>query len=54
MSYMMRVRGWDERAILFDDDHDDARPVRSAEQLDWPRLASYLREHAAALGMCPV
>jgi aminoglycoside phosphotransferase (APT) family kinase protein len=28
---------------------DDVRPVRSAEQLDWPRLASYLREHATAL-----
>ena len=31
--------------------HDDVRPVRSAEQLDWPRLASYIREHATVLGM---
>lgn len=27
---------------------DDARPVRAAEQLDWPQLAAYLREHLAA------
>jgi aminoglycoside phosphotransferase (APT) family kinase protein len=26
----------------------DARPVRAGEQLDWPRVAAYLREHLAA------
>jgi aminoglycoside phosphotransferase (APT) family kinase protein len=27
---------------------EDARPVRSGEQLDWPRLADYLRAHLRA------
>ena len=32
-------------------DAPDARPVRPTEQLDWARLAAYLREHLAACGI---
>jgi len=37
---------------------EDTRPVRATEQLDWPRLAAYLRVHLrpdemAGLGMSP-
>jgi aminoglycoside phosphotransferase (APT) family kinase protein len=30
---------------------DDTRPVRAGEQLEWPRLEAWLREHLAASGL---
>src|SRR5688500_14748188 len=32
---------------------DDTRPVRAAEELEWPRLEAWLREHLPASGLRP-